>query len=265
MKKLLLSVTFLSFFSACSNYQKILKSTDLNLKFTKAVEYYKTDDFNRALPLFEELSTTFKGSEKAEEVNYYYAYCRYSLGEYLMASYLFQLYSQTFPKGMHTEECQYMNAYCYYKESPIFTLDGKNTHKAIDQLQLFVNIYPQSERVKQCNDLIDELRDRLAKKAFYNAKQYHKTEYYKSAIIALQNVLIDFPGNPFEEEIQFLLIESSYFLAKNSIFGKKASRLKEAIKYYNEAIEKYPNSKFIKGVKNTYQEIKKLIEIINQS
>ena len=58
--------------------------------------YYEKDDYNRALPLFEELSTAFRGSAKAEEVNYYYAYCHYSLGEYLMAAYLFETYAQTY-------------------------------------------------------------------------------------------------------------------------------------------------------------------------
>ena len=73
MKKIFLSIMTLLFFASCSKYQKILKSTDLNLKFEKAVMYYEKEDFNRALPLFEELSTAFRGSAKAEEVNYYYA------------------------------------------------------------------------------------------------------------------------------------------------------------------------------------------------
>ena len=77
MKKILLPILFLLLLASCSKYQKILKSTDLNLKFEKAVAYYEKDDFNRALPLLEELSTAFRGSAKAEEVNYYYAYCHY--------------------------------------------------------------------------------------------------------------------------------------------------------------------------------------------
>ena len=65
MKKILIPILFLLLFSSCSKYQKILKSTDLNLKFDKAVAYYEKEDYNRALPLFEELSTVFRGSAKA--------------------------------------------------------------------------------------------------------------------------------------------------------------------------------------------------------
>ena len=265
MKKIFLSIMILMLMVSCSKYQKILKSTDLNFKFEKAVMYYEKEDFNRALPLLEELSTAFRGSAKAEEVNYYYAYCHYSLGEYLLASYLFDTYAKTYPNGKHTEECQYITAYCFYLESPIYKLDSKNTYKAINQLQLFTNLYPKSERVEQCNNLIDELREKLAKKAFFNAKQYVITEYHKSAIIALQNVLIDFPGSKYEQEIYFLIVESSFQLAKNSISTKKQERLENTIDAFHEFIEKYPESQFLKQAKNTEQKTLKLIETIKQT
>ena len=265
MKKILLPILFFLLLASCSKYQKILKSSDLNFKFDKAVMYYETDDYNRALPLLEELSTAFRGSAKAEEVNYYYAYCHYSLGEYLMASYLFDIYAQTYPSSKHTEECQYMTAYCFYLLSPIYKLDSKNTYKAINQFQLFTNLYPKSERVKECNNLIDELREKLAKKSFNNAKQYYTTEYHKSAIIALKNVLLDFPGSKYEEEIYFLIIESSFQLAKNSISTKKEERLESTIDAYNEFAEKYPTSNLLKQAQNTQQKTLKLIETLKQS
>jgi outer membrane protein assembly factor BamD len=265
MKNIFLSITILLFLVSCSKYQKILKSTDLNLKFEKAVMYYEKEDFNRALPLFEELSTAFRGSAKAEEVNYYYAYCHYSLGEYLLASYLFDTYAKTYPNGKHTEECQYITAYCFYLESPIYKLDSKNTYKAINQLQLFTNLYPKSERVEKCNNLIDELREKLAKKAFFNAKQYVITEYHKSAIIALQNVLIDFPGSKYEEEIYFLIVESSFQLAKNSIKEKKKERLENTIDAFHEFVERYPESQSLKQARDIEQKTLKLIETIKQT
>ena len=43
----------------------------------------------------------------------------------------------------------------YYLDSPDFTLDQDNTYKAIESLQLFINMYPKSERVSECNQLID--------------------------------------------------------------------------------------------------------------
>ncbi len=249
---------------SCSKYQRILKSSDLNFKFENAVSYYQKKDYNRALPLLEELSTTFRGSAKAEEVNYYYAYCHFSLGEYVLASYLFDTYAKTFPNGKHTEECQYMTAYCLYLESPIYKLDSKNTYKAINSLQLFTNLYPKSDRIEKCNNLIDELRSKLARKAFFNAKQYVHTEYHKSAIIALKNVLIDYPGSIYEEEIYYLIVKSSFELARNSITAKQMERYINTIDSSDEFEEVFPESNYLKQVIDIRERTLKMIKLIKQ-
>lgn len=264
-RKILFFICFITLLSSCSKYQKVLKSEDLNLKYDHALLYFNKKDYNRALPLLEELSTAFRGSAKAETVSYYYANCHYELKDYLMASYLYDSYCKTFPQGKYSEECQFKVAFCYYLESPSYQLDNRNIYKAIDHLQLFVNLYPKSEKVANCNQLIDELRNRLATKAFFNAKQYHKTEFYNSAIIALKNVIIDFPGNNYEEDIYFLILDSSFLLAKNSISKKQAQRLQDTIDAYQEFLMRFPNTKYKNNADDIHQKTTKLIEINNQS
>ena len=56
IKKILLSSLLISLFS-CGEYQKSLKSLDANYKYEMAVKYYEKGDFNRAMPLFRELTT----------------------------------------------------------------------------------------------------------------------------------------------------------------------------------------------------------------
>ena len=192
MRKKIQLLLFIVIITSCGKYQKILRSDDYNYKYEQAILYYENEDYNRAMPLFNELSTVLKGTNKIQEVNFYYAYCNYSLGDNLMAAYLFRNYTINFPNSKHTEECAYMTAYCYYNEAPTYSLDATNTYRAIKELQSFIDRYPTSSRVEKSNGLIDELRAKLSLKAFNNAKQYYKTSHYKAAIIALDNVLIDF-------------------------------------------------------------------------
>jgi outer membrane protein assembly factor BamD len=145
-----------------------------------------------------------------------------------------------------------MAAYCYYLEAPNFSLDATNNYKAIKELQAFVNKYPASKRVEECNTLLDELRGILSKKAFENAKQYFTTENYKSAIIALDNVLIDFPSYTNREEVHYLIVKSSYLLAINSISTMVEDRLKSTLDAYEQFKHNYPESNYIKGLENTY-------------
>ena len=252
MRKITTIILLTLIFNSCGEYQKVLKSDDYNYKYTKAVAYYEAEDFNRAMPLFNELSTVLKGTARMQEVSFYYAYCNYSIGDNFMAAYLFSNYTINYPNSKHTEECAYMNAYCYYLEAPIYSLDATNTHKAIKQLQVFIDRYPASDRIDKCNILLDELRDKLSAKAFENAKQYFITANYKSAIIALDNVLIDFPSYMNREEVHFLIVKSTYLLAINSISNKVEKRLKATLDAYTQFKDNYPDSDFLKDLTSTY-------------
>ena len=253
MKLSLQILVLLFLFSSCGKYQKVLKSDDYNYKYEQAVIYYKKGDYNRATPLFNELSTVMKGTNKIQEVSFYYAYCNYFTDDNLMAAYLFRNHTINFPNSKFNEECAYMGAYCYYNEAPIYSLDPTNTYKAIQELQSFIDRYPKSDRVGECNTLIDELRANLSLKAFENAKQYYTTSNYKSAIIALDNVLIDFPSFNNREEIHFLIVKSTYLLAINSISIKVKERLKATLEAYAHFKDNYPESSFLKELDATYK------------
>ena len=244
MKYLLIIFFVLTSIFSCSKYQKVLKSDDVNYKYDQAVLYYNNAEFNKALPIFNELIPIFKGTLKAEEIAYYFAYSHFSTGDYLMASYLFNRFIINFPRSKHAEESKFMVAYCHYKEAPEFSLDATNTSLAIDKFQNFIDKYPQSDSISRCNSLMDELRLNLSKKAFANAKQYHTTSNYRAAIISLDNVLIDYPEIENREEIYYLILESSYFLAINSIQSKKEKRLNMTIEYYNQFNDNFPESNY---------------------
>ena len=265
MRKIPTIILLASVLYSCGEYQKVLKSDDYNYKYIKAVAYYEAEDFNRAMPLFNELFTVLRGTAKMEEVSYYFAYCHFSNGDNLMAAYLFKNFAQNYPVSKHTEECAYLSAYCYYLEAPNFSLDATNNYKAIKELQAFVNKFSTSEKVEKCNKLLDELRTILSKKAFENAKQYFVTENYKAAIIALENVLIDFPSYTNREEIYFLIVQSSYLLARNSISTKVVDRLKATLDAYEQFKDNYPESEYLKKLESTYNKTQTTLTQLKQN
>lgn len=263
MKKHLLFLPIILVLYSCGEYQKVLKSSDLDYKYNKAIEYYEKADFARATPLFRELTTMLRATIKSEEVMYYLAYCHYNNTDYITSSYLFKNYVNTFPNGTHVEECFFMGAYCVYLESPSYSLDATYSQKAIGELQEYINKYPNGNRTKECENLILELNNKLAYKAFENAKQYYTTEYYKSAIISLNNLLIDYPGSIHREETHFLILKSSYELAVNSISSKIEERLQNTIDAYLVFNDNYPNSKYIKQAKKIEEQTQKTLINLN--
>jgi outer membrane protein assembly factor BamD len=246
--------------SGCSSFQKLLKSNDYNLIYTEALKYYENKDYFRAQSLLENLENVFKATDKADKILYYLAYCYYYQRDYTMASYYFRNVGNRYPLSQHREECDYMSAYCSYLDAPEYNLDQTSTYQAIDEMQAFVNRYPKSPKLADCNQIIDKLRDRLQTKDFESAKLYYKIGDYKAAVISLKNTLIDFPDTRYREETMFLILKSAYLYAQNSIAEKKKDRMTETIDYYYSFNGEFPNSTFINEAKKIYNQASSIIK-----
>lgn len=242
----LLTFVLLISFSSCSNYQKVLKSNDYAKKYEVALQLYNKKDYQKAYPLLEELVSVKRGTKEAEDIYYYYCYCNYYLDDLISASYHFAQFAKTYPASEKAEEAAYMNAYCYYLGSPVYSLDQSNSYRAIEELQIFINKYPNSSRIAECNELIDKLRAKLEVKSFEKGMLYFKMSDYKAAIVSLNNTLKDFPMTEYRETILFTIVKSNFLLAQNSYENKKAERYKATIDAYNIFIDKFANGKYVK-------------------
>lgn len=263
MKNILKITTIIILFfgiSACSEYQKLLKSHDYDAKYTKAIEYYEKEDYYRASTLLEDLINIYRGTKKGEEAYFYYAYSHFGMQDFIMAGYYFNSYAKTYPNGKHTEEAKFLTAYCYYLNSPEYSLDQLYTTRAIEELQLFLEKYPKSERVDTCNSLIDVLREKLEKKSYESAKMYYEFGDYKAAIVALNNSIKEYPDTKYREELLYLILRSGYLLAENSIIEKQKERYQSTIDNYFALINEYPETEYLKPAEKMYNKSVKILK-----
>ena len=233
-----------------------MKSTDMEAKYNAAVKYYDKKDYYHSLQLFEELITVYKGTQKAELSYYYYSYCTLKVDDYQTAAYHFNNFIQTFPNSKHAEEIQFMYAYCYFLDSPIPSLDQTSTRDAIDKFQIFINRYPQGEKVAEANKIIDDLRMKLETKAFNNAKLYYRTENHKAAVVAFENLLKDFPATIYKEEALFISLKAQYVYANNSVETKRADRLKTTLELYYKLVDNFPQSRYLRDAEKIFDAAK---------
>ena len=239
-------ITTLVVLSSCSDYNRLLKSTDYTKKYDAAIKYYEAKEYSKSLALLEELVSVYRGTSKGEKIMYYYAYATYAMADYLLAGYHYNNFVKTFPASDKTEECAFMYAYCYYLESPRYSLDQSDTKNAIKELQFFINKYPESKRKEECNDLITRLRSKLERKYYEISKQYYFLDDYKAAVVSFQNVLKEFPDSKYREEMMYLIVKASYIYATKSMDTKKAERFKSTIDSYNKFVSYFPTN-------NTYK------------
>ena len=257
----------LALLTSCSEYNKVLKGSDYNLKFEKAIEYYNNDQCYKSLPLLEELMSYFRMTSKGEDVYYYYAKNHYCMGDYYLAGYYFKRFVKNFPQSVRVEECAFNSAVCLMMNSPDYYLDQSESYKAIDEFQLFMSKYPNSYLVDSCDKMVSDLRGRLERKSFEKGKLYFKMEKFRSATIALNTTILEFPDTEFKEEVLFLILKSNFLFASNSVDSKKIERFEESIKSYYTFVDSFKNSKFVNEAESFYlstiDELEKLKKTTN--
>jgi outer membrane protein assembly factor BamD len=234
------------FVTGCSKQHKLLKSSDNELKYESAIAYFNKKDYYRALQLFDQLSSIYRGTTRGERINYYQAYCYYEQSDYVLAGHYFQRFAKNYPNSKDAEEMLYMSAFCKYKLSPRYSLDQTNTYDALTEFQTFLNRYPNTSRKNECNNYIDILRAKLAKKDFEIAKLYFKMDEFEAAVVCFKNIIKDYPNSSYVEEASYYIVRSYYRFAMNSVQDKKLERFQKAFDSYNDFISYFADSPYRK-------------------
>lgn len=237
---------------SCGKYEKLLKSSDYSLKYNKAFEYYENGEYIRSATLFEQITSIYRGTNKADTVQFYRAMSFYHQKDYVMAGHYFSELASTFPNSPFTEEAAYLDGFCEYKQSARPSLDQESTYRAISKFRLFIIRYPNSKRVEEALGHIFEMEEKIVQKSFMGAKLYFDLSAYSSAIIALRNSLNQYPDTKFREELMFMILKSYYLLAVNSVEEKKPDRFQAAVDEYYSYIGEFSSGPYSAEAKKIY-------------
>lgn len=241
---------------SCSDYNKVLKSKDPDEKLSAAHSYYDKEEWPRAAALFEDVIPHFKYTPKGDRAYYRYAMCHYNMKDYYLAAFYLKKYSKEFPTSNRAEDARFLSAMCKVKNSPHYSLDQEETEQALDELQLFIDDYPNSKLIDSCNNVMDELRSKLELKQYETSKLYFKMENYRASVTSLKSTLQQFPSTKYKEDILYMLVKSSFLLAKNSIEAKKQERYEDTIKSYHKFVGSFPDSKKRDEIEDYYKRSK---------
>lgn len=245
-------------FCSCGEYQKALKSSDLNYKFDFAKQAYQEKRYVQAATLLQDCINQFRGYERAEESLYLLGMSHYENHDYPTAGAYLRQYYTRYPHGTYTEAARFYAGYGYYLDSPDPQLDQSGTIKAIEELQGFLDYYPRSEKVSIAQNAIFELQDKLTLKQLQNAQLYYNLgnymgNNYESAVIVARNAIKDYPYSKYKEDLEFLILKSRYAEADNSIAERKAERFRDVLDEYYSFINNYPDSPNRQEADNIYR------------
>lgn len=247
--------------TSCGEYEKVLKSTDYELKTNKAMEYYEEGRYLRSIELLTQVLPRYRATNEAEELTWLSAECYYNIRDYMTAAAAYKNFFEGYPYSDHAEEAAFKTAYCDYLMSPRPELDQAYTMSAIEQFQYFQRRFPSSDKVVDAGNLIRELEDKLVEKSFLSAKLYYEMEEYRAAVTALSNSLKDYPETKHREELLYLKLESTYQYAARSFSDRQKERFQNTLDEYYSFIEEFPESQYQKDIERIYGETAKYLNL----
>lgn len=261
MRSILLFCCAMALLVSCSEYQKVLKETDVKAKYDMAEKLYNEGDYKRAVRLFEQIAPKYVGKPQGERVMFFFADSYFKKGDYYLSGYQFERFIKSYPRSDKIQEASFLGAKSYYMLSPKYSLDQTETDKALLKLQTFINNYSESEYFEEANAMAKELTTKKEHKAYEIAKQFNKLgqfdySFLTPAVAAFDNFISDFPGSIYREDALFYRFESASRFALNSFRRLQEERLRDAVADYNALKKHFPDTKY-------GEEADKILEKVN--
>ena len=256
---------------SCSDYNKVLKTSDYGLKYEVAKQSYAEGEYNRASVLLREVIAMLKGTEDGEASLFLLGMSYFKAEDYEAAAEVFKKYYETYPRGIYAEEARFHIGLSLYHNVPEPKLDQTATYEALTEFQNFLEEHPNSSYREEVQRLIFDLQDVLVEKEYLNAKMYYDLGTYfgnctnggnnfQACIVTAQNAISDYPYSSRRENFAILILKAKFELAAQSVLDKQEERFHNAIDEYYGFCNEYPESTFMPQAKELYEKAKRYVK-----
>ena len=265
----MMAAILLLMLTGCANeFNKVLKTTDVEYKYEFAKECFAKGKYNNAVLLLQDIVTMMKGRENGEECLYMLAMSCYCGKDYETAAQYFKRYHTSYPKGIFAEMASFYVGQSLYMSTPEPRLDQTPTMQAIAAYQEYLDLYPDAIMKDEAHERLYELQDKLVQKELYSARLYYDLgsyfgnctsggSNYEACIITAQNAIKDFPFSQKREEFAVLVMKSKFELAQRSVEERRLDRYRDAEDECYGFINEYPDSEHRKTAEKYIEVCKK--------
>jgi len=232
--------------------------------YDKAIKFYDNKAWLSAARIFEELYPLSIGTPLGDTILFLFADSYFQNRDYQMAAFHFRDYARRYPGTERTELASLNAVKAMYNTSPEYYLDQFVTLLAIDEINLFIQHYPYSDHIDECNKMLDDLNDKLAKKDLELVRMYYQTGHYEATQIMVRNFMKTNSASKFAPEALIILVRNNFDFARKSVEHKKYSRYKDCLEAYDMLRLQYPESNFIAEGKKIADEAANQIKKIDE-
>ncbi len=251
----------LSLSGGCDPYRKLAKSKSLADRDSAAFGYFRKRQYESASQLMEELVGLYRGNLRGAEVLYHLALSRYYLKDYYAAERYFGQLVEEYPLSPRAEEALYMQAHINYKLSAEYDFDQRETRRAIDQIQVYLTLYPNGPHTAELEGYLKELERKLELKAFHTAEVFYKIGRYRAATVLYGDFLTYATQPDLREEAAYKRASAALRMALQSVQEKQLPRFREAEEFYRTFEKEYPTSPYLTNLTKEYDYAQRVLQI----
>ncbi len=216
-------------------------------QFALAKKEYDKKKYSSSATEFQKLIFNYPGAAFVDSAQYLLGMCYFQNKDYSSSVGEFKKVLSSFSESPLAADASFMIAYAHYKDSPKPELDQTNTLKAIQELKVFLDEYPENGHAQEAQELLFQARSKLAQKLYKNGRIYYKLKRYDAALIYLQEVLEQYSDTRYAAQARFLIAESYREQKKNDLAELE----------YRKFLEKYPGDKLARKVKSRLDKLDK--------
>jgi outer membrane protein assembly factor BamD len=215
----------------CSPIPEFGEATAEDAYFVGA-EALEREDYLLAIEAFNHVTMSSPLSDWADDALIGLGDAHRAISDYALAEDEYRRVLSDYPRSPLVPEAFYKLGLSYYDQSLPAQLDQTMTLEAIAQFERFVEAYPESDLVPDAREKIDELRARLAEKAYGAAMLYQGLRDPQAARVYLEGIVEDYPDTEWAPKS---LLE----IARSHALEGAAAKASEA---YDRLIELYPGT-----------------------
>lgn len=183
--------------ASCGGKKDVTQYMTSREHFEYAMRFFKKKNWTKAQEEFALVTYKYSGSDVADDAQFYIGECYYNLKDYVTAAAEYDRLVTAYPKSDWVEMGMYRLVLCYYELSPGYALDQKFTLDAVNAIQNFLDLFPNSERRGEVEKYFTEIKTKLAKKHFESAHIYRRLGEYEAAIVYYDQVITDYYDGPY--------------------------------------------------------------------
>ena len=256
-------IIFLFFFGCASkslneyNLDGSYESTDVD--FNNALKHFKNEKYMRAKEEFRSIINNPYLSNFSFESQFYIGQCDYYLKDYNQAIIEYENYlNVSYQRTSFVEIAELNLCRCYYNITLDYKKDQSSTYRALEKLQYYIEKDRMNNYINEIEEMIKNLRNKLAQKDFETAKLYIRLNENNAAEIYFNNILNKFYDSDYLNDALINLsllkyIESKnnslYFLENNKNNFNSESEFNEVVFFINSLQENQEEKYYIKQMK----------------